>query len=156
MRKAPLLERSIPVCRALTRYLLHRLSFAICFLRSSCRARNTIHDVANAASERVAYLDENGGVHVFALGKLCKGRCGYTGGKTHLRTRHSPVDKQLPKPIVAECHITKLFNVDFGANYTISPSIMANKRFEITNPQKDGGRLGPALPSKLRHPAFIG
>ena len=58
----------------------------------------------NATPERVANPDEDGGVHVLALGKLRKGSGRYTGGKTHLRTRHPPVNEQFPKPIVAESH----------------------------------------------------
>jgi hypothetical protein len=73
----------------------------------------------NATPERVANPDEDGGVHVLALGKLRKGSGRYTGGKTHLRTRHSSVNEQLPKPIVAKCHIASLFNVNCGAYYII-------------------------------------
>ena len=92
--------------------LLSFYSFSKLFLRSSWLARNTIHYIANAASERVANFDENGCVHILALGKLCKCSGRYTSGKTHLRTRHTSVNKQLPKPIVAECHIASLFNVN--------------------------------------------
>jgi hypothetical protein len=81
----------------------------------------------NATPERVANPDEDGGVHVLALGKLRKGSGRYTGGKTHLRTRHPPVNEQLPKPIVAECHIASLFNVNCGTYNIIFLSAMTNK-----------------------------
>lgn len=71
-----------------------------------------IHDVMNATSKRVANPDEDGGVHVLPLGKSRKGRSRYTGGKTHLRTRHPPVDEQFPKSTVAECHVASLFTLN--------------------------------------------
>jgi hypothetical protein len=65
----------------------------------------------DTTSKSVANLDKDGGVHIFALGKLRKGSRRYTCGKTHLSAGHSPVNEELPKPLVAESHITYLFNV---------------------------------------------
>ena len=53
-----------------------------------------------------------------------------------MRTRHSSVNEQLPKPIVAECHIASLFNVNCGAYNIIFLSAIANKRLTITNRAK--------------------
>ena len=80
--------------------------------------RNTFRDIVDSTSESVATLDENGGVHLTAL-ELRNGRWRYADDKTPLRMRHPPVNEQLPRPIVTECHIANLFNINCGAYYII-------------------------------------
>ena len=66
--------------------------------------------------------------HILALGKLCKCSCRHAGGKTHLRTRHPPVNVQLPKPIVAACHVASCFQCGIWCSLYHFPSVISNSR----------------------------
>ena len=77
-----------------------------------------IHNVADVAFEGVAYLDKYGRIHVLSLGEFRKDSRGYADGKAHLSARHTPVDQQFPKPIVAKCHAMPLICMNMA--YIIS------------------------------------